>query len=152
MFAERLAWLIPILPLAAFVAIVFLSAAGMLNQTNRRRASQLAIGAMGAAWLIAWGIVAQVIATRGFTRFDISFPWLPIGGGVLAMGVMVDALTAALLFMVYDGNKVGNRQPSFHTEKTSSGWEKVRNKVGNWRLFASQRGFRLGIKLETGIE
>ena len=96
----NVAWLIPILPLAAFVAIVFLSAAGALHQGNRQRASQLAIGAIGAAWLIAWGIVAQVIATRGFTRFAFSFSWLPTGGGVLAMGVMVDALTAALLFMV----------------------------------------------------
>lgn len=96
----NLAWLIPILPFAAFVAIVFLSAAGALNQTNRQRASQLALGAMGAAWLLAWGIVAQVVMTRGFTRFAISFSWLPMGSDMLGMGVQVDALTAALLFMV----------------------------------------------------
>jgi NADH-quinone oxidoreductase subunit L len=96
----KLAWLLPFFPLAAFVATVILTALGKASTTSRNRASRLAVGAMSGAWLLAWGVVGQAVATPGFTAYAVSTPWLPTGGPVLAMGVSVDPLTVVMLFMV----------------------------------------------------
>jgi len=90
----NLTWLIPVLPLLAFVLII------LFTHRNRQLSSNLAIGAIGLSWLVSWAIVFQVITTPHFELFDLTFPWIPTGTSIFQLGVMVDAYTAAMLFMV----------------------------------------------------
>lgn len=57
-----LAWLIPLLPLAAFVLITLVPAIGR----SRKASYTTAIGLLAIATLIAWGILFQAISAGGF--------------------------------------------------------------------------------------
>src|SRR5512136_3158416 len=90
-------WLIPLLPLLAFFAI-------MLFTRGRDRLSHtIAIGAMLISFVLAqiifWNVIGngEELAAHPIT---MSIPWLPQGSNILNMGVLVDPLTAAMLFMV----------------------------------------------------
>jgi NADH-quinone oxidoreductase subunit L len=90
-------WLIPLLPLLAFFTI-------MLFTRGRDRLSHtIAIGAMAISFVLAqivfWNVFGhgEELAAQPLA---MSIPWLPQGLNTLNMGVLVDPLTAAMLFMV----------------------------------------------------
>jgi NADH-quinone oxidoreductase subunit L len=99
---ELLTWLVPVPPLLAFFLIVLF--------TNRSKglSHTLAIGLMLLSWAMSWIVVYQVIGVEHFGEeaVEASVPWLPFGAeGVpntetLRMGVLVDPLTAVMLFFV----------------------------------------------------
>src|SRR5512135_1008696 len=90
-------WLIPLLPLLAFFAT-------MLFARGRDRLSHtIAIGAMLISFMLAQIIFWNVIGNGeelAAHPIAMSIPWLPQGLNTLRMGVLVDPLTAAMLFMV----------------------------------------------------
>src|SRR5512136_689991 len=90
-------WLIPLLPLLAFFTI-------MLFTRGRDRLSHtIAIGAMAISFVLAQVIFWYRIGNGeelAAHPIAMSIPWLPQGMNTLNMGVLVDPLTAAMLFMV----------------------------------------------------
>jgi NADH-quinone oxidoreductase subunit L len=95
-FSLTHAWLIPLLPALAFVAIsFFLLGAPWL-------ASRLAIAAMGSSFAIALGIGSAVV-TKGITvetPFLMKTVWFSMPGLSIDMGVLVDPIAAMMLFVV----------------------------------------------------
>jgi NADH-quinone oxidoreductase subunit L len=96
MTTETLIWLIPLPPVLAFFIIVLF--------TNRDKALSHTI-AVGAAFLSWLGSMAVFIASLrvehlGEHPFESSIPWLPTGDTWFRIGVLVDPLTAAVLFFV----------------------------------------------------
>ena len=95
-------WLIPVYPLLAF-AIIILG----LNR-NKKASAQLAVIAIGLAWIHSWIIVASTVGALAadahhgihIDGWELQFPWIPIGFSLFFMGFAVDGLTAAMLFMV----------------------------------------------------
>ncbi len=90
-------WLIPIPPLVAFFAILLF--------TRRRDAVShtLAIGGALISLILAQVIFWSVIGSGEQLAEDpihSTFAWLPTGSRTLAIGVLVDPLTAVMLFMV----------------------------------------------------
>jgi NADH-quinone oxidoreductase subunit L len=90
----NLTWTVPLFPLLAFAAIV------LFTNRNRRLSSSLAIAAIGLSTVVGWGIFLTVAFASDFEPVDFSIPWMPTGGTVFDIGVMVDTFTAAMLFMV----------------------------------------------------
>lgn len=96
MTTETLMWLIPLPPVLAFALIVLL--------TNRSKALShtIAVGAAFLSWLGSMIVFARALGVEhlGEHPFEQSVPWLPTGDTVLRIGVLVDPLTAAVLFFV----------------------------------------------------
>src|SRR3972149_772394 len=93
---QTLVWLIPFPPLLAFFLIwLFANRSKALSHT-------LAIVLMAVSWLISLYVFLSAFSTEHFGKdvFASSVPWLPTGGSTLNMGVLVDPLTAAMLFFV----------------------------------------------------
>ncbi len=91
------AWLIPLLPLLAFFTIV------LFTRGRDRLTHTIAIGAMLISFVLAQIIFWNVIGNGeelAAHPIAMSIPWLPQGVNTLNMGVLVDPLTAAMLFMV----------------------------------------------------
>jgi len=90
------AFIIPFLPLAAFVAIVFF--------TNRREklSSGLAIGMMGVAWILSIITLIQMLGHHGEEAFRLqqAFDVVTYQNFRLEMGVLLDPLTAIMLIVV----------------------------------------------------
>jgi NADH-quinone oxidoreductase subunit L len=91
-----LTWLIPVFPVLAFGAIVLL-----LNRW-KRVSSLVAVGAIALSFVVSQIVFWTAVGTPhlGEHPFHSVLRWLPTGGSALQMGVMVDPLTAAMLFMV----------------------------------------------------
>ncbi len=93
---ETLIWLIPLPPLLAFFLLALL--------TYRRRALShgLALAAAGLSWLGSMVVFLQAIGRRGLGEqpFQAAIDWLPVGKQSLPIGVLVDPLTAVVLFFV----------------------------------------------------
>jgi NADH-quinone oxidoreductase subunit L len=102
MTPDTLVWFIPLPPLVAFFVIV------LFTYRNKALSHWVAIGLMGLSWLLSWGVFfrALSIAAFGAQVLQAAVEWLPFGGpsvagtGALSMGVLVDPLTAAMLFFV----------------------------------------------------
>lgn len=96
MTTETLIWLIPLPPILAFFAIVLF--------TNRSKALShtLAIGAALLAWAGAMVVFVRALGTPelGKAPFVSSFNWIPTADTWLKVGVLVDPLTAVVLFFV----------------------------------------------------
>ncbi len=92
-----LVWLIPALPLLAFFAIV------LFTRSRDRLSHTIAIGAMLISFVLAqlvfWSVIGngEELAQHPIA---LSIPWLPQGAATLNIGVLVDPLTAVMLFMV----------------------------------------------------
>src|ERR687886_1870288 len=114
----QFAWLIPLLPLAAFAFITVLSP----FYRDKNISSTVAIGAMVLATALAWGVAWQG-ASSGFGGAEVgraaetsaageshfagfggaytrSFDWAATGTSVFRMGYRIDAPVAAMLAMV----------------------------------------------------
>ncbi|HLF28031.1 MAG TPA: NADH-quinone oxidoreductase subunit L [Anaerolineae bacterium] len=98
MSLSSLAWLIPLPPFLAFVAII------LVTRHRKALSHTLAIGMMGVSFVLAqivfWnGVLSGRLAEEPITA---SVAWLPFRevGSWLRVGVLVDPLTAVMLFMV----------------------------------------------------
>ena len=96
MTTETLMWLIPLPPVLAFFLIVLF--------TNRIKwlSHTVAVGAAFLSWLGSMIVFARALGVEhlGEHPFESSVPWLPTGNTVFRIGVLVDPLTAAVLFFV----------------------------------------------------
>lgn len=96
MSTELLIWLIPLPPLLAFFLIVlFFHKIRWLSHT-------IAIGAALLSLIATMIVFFQAITTDHFGKevFEDSIPWLPTGDTWFEIGVLVDPLTAVMLFFV----------------------------------------------------
>ncbi len=93
----NLTWLIPLPPLIAFFAII------LFANPRKRLSSGIAIGMVVLSWIMSW-LVAFAFFTNWHYMvehpYSVNVPWIPTGVTTLTMGVMVDAVTAVMLFMV----------------------------------------------------
>ncbi|HEY6227410.1 MAG TPA: proton-conducting transporter membrane subunit, partial [Verrucomicrobiae bacterium] len=85
--------LVPLLPLAAALIIT------LLPPRQRLAAATLAVGSLGASFLLAAWLFLKV-AFGHVPRIVHNFEWLQMGGASLRMGIGLDALTAVMLVMV----------------------------------------------------
>ncbi|MFN2152242.1 MAG: NADH-quinone oxidoreductase subunit L [Anaerolineales bacterium] len=95
---NTLIWLIPVPPLLAFFLIVLF--------TNRSKVWShiIAVGAALLSWAGGMYVFYRAVQAGahelGQHPFGSSLDWLPLGDGWFKIGVMVDPLTAAVLFFV----------------------------------------------------
>src|SRR5262245_16795799 len=92
-----LAWLIPLLPFAAFAIV------GIFLQRQHVLASLLVIAATAASCAISWMIFVQVLggAAPADHPWQSSFPWLALSTTtVLPFGIMIDPLAAMMVVVV----------------------------------------------------
>jgi NADH-quinone oxidoreductase subunit L len=93
-----LTWLIPIPPLLAFFAIL------LLTRKYHAVSHTLAIGAIGVSLVLAqiifWSVVPGGGELLAEEPIHSTYAWMPTGSGTFNIGVMVDPLTAIMLFMV----------------------------------------------------
>src|SRR5574339_800306 len=96
MTTETLIWLIPLPPVLAFALIVLF--------TNRSKwlSHTIAVGAAFLSWLGSMIVFVRALGVEhlGEHPFESSINWLPTGNTWLKIGVLVDPLTAAVLFFV----------------------------------------------------
>ena len=94
-FALHHAWLIPLLPGVAFVLAGFLRALGRL-------AAVLVVAAIAASFALSGGVIAEVLSTPITVEapYVAKTAWMTVGSLVLEMGVLVDPITAMMLFVV----------------------------------------------------
>ena len=94
-FALSHAWLIPLLPGLAFVLAGFLRALGRL-------AAAIAITAIAASFALSGGVIAAVLSTPITVEapYLAKTTWATVGSLVLEMGILVDPITAMMLFVV----------------------------------------------------
>jgi NADH-quinone oxidoreductase subunit L len=85
------AWIVPALPFAAYILIVF------VGPRMRERSAYFGVVAMGLASVLGVAILFQAI---GGARAHVSVPWLQIGPYNVPMGFTVDPLSAVMLAMV----------------------------------------------------
>ena len=94
-FALSHAWLIPLLPGLAFVLAGFLRALGRL-------AAALVVTAIAASFALSGGVIAAVLSTPITVEapYLAKTTWATVGSLVLEMGILVDPITAMMLFVV----------------------------------------------------
>ena len=94
-FALSHAWLIPLLPGLAFIAAGFLRALPRL-------AAAIAVAAIGASFALSGGVIAAVLTTPITVEAPhvAKLTWVMVGNLVLEMGILVDPITAMMLFVV----------------------------------------------------
>ena len=92
----NLTWLIPLFPVLAFGAIV------LYVRRWKELSSWLAVGAIALSFIASQIVFWTAVSTPhlGEHPFHSAVRWMPTGTRVLEMGVMVDPLTAVMLFMV----------------------------------------------------
>jgi len=96
MTTTTLIWLIPLPPVLAFFLIVLF--------TNRSKwlSHTIAVGAALLSWLGSMIVFVRALGVEhlGEEPFESSINWLPTGDTWFRVGVLVDPLTAAVLFFV----------------------------------------------------
>ncbi len=85
------AWIIPLLPLAAFVMVIF------WGTRLPGRGALVSIAGIVLAAVAALGVLGEVI--RG-ARADLTYTWAVVGSRPLVAGFVVDPLSAVMLAMV----------------------------------------------------
>ena len=96
MTTETLIWLIPLPPVLAFFSIV------LFTNRNKMLSHSVAVGAALLSWI---GSIIVFVRALGVERlgehpFESSFAWLPTGETWLRIGVLIDPLSAVVLFFV----------------------------------------------------
>jgi NADH-quinone oxidoreductase subunit L len=96
MSTESLIWFIPLPPILAFFLILLLT-----NRSNRL-SHVLAILAAFLSWLSGMIVFGRAIADPHLAEhpFESSINWFATGSGYLQIGVLIDPLSAAVLFFV----------------------------------------------------
>lgn len=95
-FALEGAWLIPLLPAIAFAVI------GLFTRQNKQFSAKFAIAAIFVSFLLAWGVLGAVLSNDITVEspFIAKAVWTTIGNIELAMGMLIDPLTAVMLTVV----------------------------------------------------
>ena len=96
MQTTTLIWLIPLFPVLAFALIVlFTNKVKWLSHT-------IAVGAAFISWLLSMIVFVRALGVEhlGEHPFEDSIPWIPTGDTWLEIGVLIDPLSAAVLFFV----------------------------------------------------
>jgi len=96
MTTELLIWLIPLPPLLAFFLIV------LFTNRNKGLSHSIAVGAAGLSWLGSMIVFARALGVHelGKEPFASSINWIPTGETWLKIGVLIDPLSAVVLFFV----------------------------------------------------
>ncbi|MFN8411448.1 MAG: NADH-quinone oxidoreductase subunit L [Anaerolineales bacterium] len=96
MAIENLIWLIPLPPVLAFGLIV------LFTNKNKALSHTVAIGAAFLSWVGGMIVFWNAIHTEHFGEhpFASSINWLPTGDTWLKIGVLIDPLSATVLFFV----------------------------------------------------
>lgn len=96
MSTELIIWLLPLPPALAFFLIVLF--------TNRSKALShtIAVGAAFLSWLGAMVVFVRALGVEHFAEhpFESAINWLPTGETFLKIGVLIDPLSAIVLFFV----------------------------------------------------
>jgi NADH-quinone oxidoreductase subunit L len=90
---EKLAWLVPALPLVAWAVLLLVG--------RRLPGGGAAVGILAVAigWVISLAILFGVIG--GANAYHVAHEWAPIGAGFdIPLGMTVDGLTAVMLVVV----------------------------------------------------
>jgi NADH-quinone oxidoreductase subunit L len=87
----HIAWIIPLLPLAAFVAIIF---------WGERLPGRGAYVSIAGIVLAAVAGIVVLLEVLGGARADLTYPWAVLGARPLVVGFVVDPLSAVMLAMV----------------------------------------------------
>lgn len=87
----ELAWLIPTLPLAAWLIIA------LVGHKFPGSGDRLGIAAIGVSFLLSLGVFFDVV---GGSTVSLNFLWAEFGDSAFYMGFQVDALTATMLVVV----------------------------------------------------
>ncbi|MFA6544305.1 MAG: NADH-quinone oxidoreductase subunit L [Limisphaerales bacterium] len=88
-------WLIPVLPLLAA------GISALLKRPNRSLAAGLAIGSMGASFLLSCAALVATLGKHGAaSRQVFNFDWFALGDTVVRLGWVLDPLTAAMVVMI----------------------------------------------------
>ncbi|MBI4785556.1 MAG: NADH-quinone oxidoreductase subunit L [Chloroflexi bacterium] len=93
----NLAFLVIVFPITAFALIVF-----FFNR-NKRLSAWTAIAGIGAAGVVAYGVLFQALGVGPELAkhpFIAYVPWFPAGQTIFSMGWLIDPLSAMTLFMV----------------------------------------------------
>jgi NADH-quinone oxidoreductase subunit L len=94
--ASQTMWLVPVPPAIAFaVIILFLGRSKALSQIT-------ALAGVTISWILGWGLFFYSTGVKdlGSVYLGDSFEWMDLGTKPFRMGVMLDPLTAVMLFMV----------------------------------------------------
>jgi NADH-quinone oxidoreductase subunit L len=83
-------WIIPLLPLLAFVSIV------LLFNKNKKLSSALSVGAVCISFTLSLLVLGIVLSNP--TPFEVKIKWLPLLNAEL--GILIDSLTAIMLMVV----------------------------------------------------
>jgi len=96
MTTETLIWLIPVPPALAFFLIV------LFTNKSKALSHTVAVGAAFLSWLGAMVVFVRAIGVEhlGEHPFADSINWLPTGATWFKIGVLIDPLSAAVLFFV----------------------------------------------------
>jgi NADH-quinone oxidoreductase subunit L len=86
------AWIIPLLPLIAFVLIV------LITNKSKKASSLISIGAICLSFLYSLFVIAEVLKNPVSSEFK--FTWIDLLGFKIEMGLLIDPLTAVMLFVV----------------------------------------------------
>lgn len=96
MATETLIWLIPLPPALAFFLIV------LFTNKNKALSHSVAIGAALLSWLGSMIVFVRAVTIEQFGEhpFESAINWLPTGATWLKIGVLIDPLSAVVLFFV----------------------------------------------------
>ncbi len=96
MTTETLIWLIPLPPILAFFLII------LFTNRNKTLSHTIAVGAAFLSWLGGMIVFARAIGVPelGKEPFASSINWIPTADTWLKIGVLIDPLSAAVLFFV----------------------------------------------------
>jgi NADH-quinone oxidoreductase subunit L len=96
MTTETLIWLIPLPPVISFALIV------LFTNKNKALSHSVAIGAALLSWFGAMVVFFRAVAVEhlGEHPFTSAVNWLPTGDNYLKVGVLIDPLSATVLFFV----------------------------------------------------
>jgi len=92
----ELAWIIPLLPLVAFLIV------GFLGGKMKDKGGLVALVLIGSAMVLSLLIAFQAL-TAGFeggNYFEQSWNWVTVGGYTLDLGIYIDTVTALMLIVV----------------------------------------------------
>ena len=95
-FLTTLVWLIPLPPIIAFALIV------LFTNKSKALSHTVAVGAAFLSWLGAMIVFWNAVNTEHFAEhpFASSINWLPTGDTFFKIGVLIDPLSATVLFFV----------------------------------------------------
>ncbi len=88
-----LAWLIPVIPLLGFVAVL------LATRALGDRAALISIGAAVLSFLLSVGVAVQVLAEPA-TYVRPLWTWMEVGGFSVAFDLLIDQLTVVMLLVV----------------------------------------------------